>query len=54
MDWVRILVEQNVIFEDNIDCLIEDSAAAGKTAITAFLLDHKRKSLPERDDEFEL
>lgn len=54
VDWVRILVEQNVIFEDNIDCLIEDSAAAGKTAITAFLLDHKRKSLPERDDEFEL
>ena len=54
VDWVRILIEQGVIFEDNIDRLIQDSAAAGTTAITALLLDCKRKRMPEQDDEFEL
>ena len=53
VDWMRILIERGVIYEDNIDMMIVDSTNAGTTAITALLLDYKRKSV-SKEDEFEL
>ena len=38
---------------NNIDMMIVDSTNAGTTAITALLLDYKRKSV-SKEDEFEL
>lgn len=53
-EWMQMAIECGIIYKDNIDWMIEDSTRAGTTAITALLLNYKKKVMPEADDEFEL
>ena len=54
VEWMRLLVERDIIYADNIDRMIADSTKAETTTITAMLLEYKRRIAPEQDDEFEL